>query len=135
MSPAGPRLPRSPTLRLAGGVTSLVVCAWFGLGVVQTRDQNQARSLYQSSAHTQRDDPRVLALLRTAGVLNPDSTVELLRGGVAADQGNPSKARAIFDDIARREPRNISAWSAAARVGDGTALSHIAKLEPPVPNP
>ncbi len=111
----------------------LVLCAWFALGVVQTRNLTRATSILQNSSHLLRDDPRVLALLRTAGVLNPDSMVELLRGLVAENRGHAEKARAIFRDVTRREPQNVTAWSAAAQVGDSTALKHIAVLEPPVP--
>ncbi len=133
--PSGSTSPRAVAARIAAAVIALVACAWFTLAVVQTRNLNRATSILQNSSHLQRDDPHVLALLHTAGVLNPDSMVELLRGLVAENRGNAGKARAIFRDVTRREPQNVTAWSAAARVGDIAALKHIAELEPPLGNP
>ena len=79
---------------------------------------------------------RVRSLLTTAGTLNPDAQVDLLRGLVLLRRGQRSEAERAFVDVTRREPMNIQAWVLVAESfsGDdallGTAIKRLALLDP-----
>ena len=50
------------------------------------------------------------SLLRSAGTLNPDLTVDTLRGQLALDENRDRRAAQIFAYVTRREPMNLDAW-------------------------
>lgn len=127
--------------RVMAVLAALVVCAWFVLGVRQARDAAAATALV-SAGHrlSPSQAARARSLLDSAGTLNPDLTVDLLRGELASDQHHRRLAERIFAAVARREPLNLQAWShlafAAAQVGDRATLVRAARrvslLYPPV---
>jgi predicted Zn-dependent protease len=70
-------------------------------------------------------------------VLNPDRSVDLLRGQLAFEQGHPLAAVRIMKDVTAAEPNNLEAWVALARVAlhhDNAAIERavvmIARLDP-----
>ena len=68
-----------PVLRWGLLAVALVMCAWFALGAIQTRDQDRAAALINtfvspSPAVTE----HILGLLDTAGTLNPDRNIDFL---------------------------------------------------------
>jgi predicted Zn-dependent protease len=120
-------------------VLALAACAWFALGVVQARDTDQATAIL--SSQTQLSSARathVRSLLASAGTLNPDLTVDELRGQLAALQHQPARAVAILVSVTRREPDNLDAWVALAQAtlhGTNAAVversaANIARLDP-----
>jgi predicted Zn-dependent protease len=120
-------------------VVALVVCAWFVLGIVQAQDTQRATALIAGGNRLSPAQARhARALLDSAGTLNPDLTIDLLRGQLAADQHQLAAAERIAQSVARREPLSLAAWSqlayAAARRGDRTRLvvaaRHISELYP-----
>jgi hypothetical protein len=128
------RLPRVLVLAVA-----LVACAWFAIGIRQTRDLNDAtalidhsRSLAPAPAH------RGASLLHAAAQLNPDRMVDLERAQLALHEGDAPRARAIARAVTRAEPSNIDAWLAygAASAGDRPAFTfayrRLERLAPPV---
>ncbi len=129
-----PRLARATAL-----VFALLACAWFALSARQALDTSRAGALIgagkplspSQAAHVRR-------LLDGAGQLNPDRSVELLRGQLASNQRRYRAAEALFASVTRREPMNLEAWSqlvyAAAAAGDRAtvvlAARHISELYP-----
>src|SRR5881227_2797378 len=68
-------------------VLALSVSAWFGLGWYQASKTGQATALVSGRARlTTHQAQRAQSLLSSAGTLNPDRTVRILRGELAADQ-------------------------------------------------
>ena len=98
-------------VRVGLAVGALVVSAWFGLGWVQARDTSRASSLV---APGNRLSParaaQVGAWLSSAGTLNPDHQVDLLRARLASDQGEKLTATRIIQSVTRSEPLNVFAW-------------------------
>jgi hypothetical protein len=120
-------------------VLALAACAWFALGIEQARDTDRATAILSSSAPlSPATASHVRSLLATAGTLNPDLTIDLLRGRLALLQHDPSSAVAIFERATRREPQNLDAWVALAQATlHGTnaavierAAANIARLDP-----
>jgi predicted Zn-dependent protease len=102
-------------------VLALAACAWFALGIEQARDTDRATALLSSQTPlSPATASRVGSLLASAGTLNPDSTIDLLRSRLASLQHDPSRAIEILQEVTRREPLNISAWLALAQA----ALDH-----------
>jgi hypothetical protein len=121
-------------------ILAVVACAWFALSVVQARDTNRASARVDNggrplSPHQAR---RTLSLLSSAGTLNPDRTVRLLRGQLALDDHRYLAAEEIFGSVARNEPMNLEAWTglvyAAGAARDRAtvilAARHISELYP-----
>jgi Flp pilus assembly protein TadD len=127
------RMSKPLAIRLAATAVACIVAAWFALGAVQARDTNRADAILSSSQTlTAGQASTVSSLLRTAGTLNPDTEVEVLRGQLELAQGDKAKAMRTFERVARREPENIVPLAWLGRMGDLQAVARIAKLEPPV---
>jgi cytochrome c-type biogenesis protein CcmH/NrfG len=118
---------------------ALAACAWFALGIEQARDTDQATAILSSpSPLSPATASHVRSLLATAGTLDPDLTIDLLRGRLALLQHDSSGAVAIFERATRREPQNLDAWVALAQATlHGTnaavierAAAAIARLDP-----
>jgi predicted Zn-dependent protease len=123
-------------LRLGFAALAAVVCAWFALGAVQAHSISRANAILNSpDALTARQIADARSLLSTAGTLNPDSQVDLLRAELLQSENNNAAARVIYRRVVRREPENVLAWDLLAQAGEPSALRQVAKLEPDVPNP
>jgi predicted Zn-dependent protease len=118
---------------------ALAACVWFGLGIQQARDTDQATAALTGQAQlSPATASHVRSLLASAGTLNPDLTIDLLRGRLDLFENQPARAVAIFEDVTRREPQNIDAWLALAQATlHGTnaavverAAANIARLDP-----
>ncbi|HEX4010314.1 MAG TPA: hypothetical protein VHX62_09915 [Solirubrobacteraceae bacterium] len=129
----------SVLLRVVGVVAALVVCGWFALGIRQAHDANRA-SAFMSSASplTAAQVRETRSLLHSAGQLNPDRSVDLLRSQLALRQGDAAQARAIALSVTRAEPQDLDAWLAYGeasthdRLGFLLTLQHLNRLAPPV---
>ena len=113
---------------LAAG--ALAVSAWFGLGWVQARDTGRASALV---APGNRISParaaQIGAWLRSAGTLNPDHQVDLLRARLDLDRGNDLAAVRILESVTRSEPLNVFAWlqlGFTAGAANRPELAHVA---------
>jgi predicted Zn-dependent protease len=129
-------------VRIAAALLAIVLCAWFGLGLVQAKNTDRATAILTAGTRlTAAEQRRVNDLLNTAGALNPDSQVDVLRAQLRLDQGNPAAARAILERVVQREPDNAVAWLWLAKSAAGSprtffrALEHVRRLVPPVPPP
>lgn len=116
---------------------ALVSCAWFGLGVHQARDTGRASDLLSGrSSLTRAQAAQVSSLLRSAGTLNPDSQVDLLRSELLLVSHQRGRAVRTLEDVVRREPMNAEAWVLLARAAfpDAAllhrAVRHISALDP-----
>jgi hypothetical protein len=90
---------------------ALVIGAWFVLGWVQARDTGRAEALLSvSNTPTAVQAAQIGSLLNSAGRLNPDRTVDLLRARLAYDRHAYGKAVQILESVTNSEPQNISAW-------------------------
>ena len=132
----------SRPVRVAALLIALAACAWFALGVRQTRDTNRAAAILAAPGTlTPADAARVTTLLNDAGTLNPDRQVQLLRAALAVREGHSPAARAIVFGVLASEPQNIDAWVALARASQGDpqtfllALRRARALAPVVPPP
>jgi predicted Zn-dependent protease len=134
-----------PAMRTAAriGLVALVllVSAWFGLGAYQDQQTGKAGALVAGGNRlTARQAGQARATLDSAGTLNPDRAVDILRGELAIDQRHYPRAIRILGSVTAREPLNLTAWAelgiAAAKAGDRALLAvagrHIAILIPRV---
>ena len=118
-------------------IFSVLAGAWFILGIRQAHEISQATAIVnQSSTPTAAESARAASLLRSAGTLNPDREVELLRAALALDQNNFQGARRILEAVVRNEPMNVEAWALLATAAgsdprlEREALNHVAQLHP-----
>jgi predicted Zn-dependent protease len=120
---------------------ALIVCAWFVLGASQARDTERAAAIVNATTTlTATDAARARSLLRSAGTLNPDLTLRVLRGQLAVDQNDNATAERVLSGVIRSEPMNIEAWVqlaiAANQKGDKRTFARaghaVAALEPPI---
>lgn len=125
-------------MRISVLVVAVAACAWFGLGLVQSIDTTRATAIVSSSAPiTPQRAAQARSLLDSAGTLNPDKSVEILRGELASELNQPGRAVAVLDSVTASEPQNADAWVTLARVAlhhDTPALEravgHLAQLDP-----
>ena len=130
----------TPVVRAALVLGAAIACAWFVLGAIQTRDQNQATALIDSvSTPTPALTARILHMLDTAQTLNPDRTVDLLRVQALIRSGHQSAGLRVAERLVAAEPLNIDAWTVlgfAARSGHPVqfrlAERKLRELAPPV---
>lgn len=142
---AGAPLPgtRRPVLipAVALAAAGLVVCLWFGLGALQTHDENDATALVQQpGSPSPALTGHILSLLSTADTLNPDRNIALLRSQALSRAGRAAAAVSVARRVADAEPLNIDAWTVlafAAQTVDpalaARARSRVLTLAPPVP--
>ncbi|MDX6639138.1 MAG: hypothetical protein QOF12_149 [Solirubrobacteraceae bacterium] len=137
--PASPRL----GLRLAVLAVAIAGCAWFVLGLVQARDTFSAGQIVSRlSRLTPAQSTHAGDLLATAGTLNPDRQVDLLRAELRLHHGDRPGAAAILRAVVRDEPDNVAAWdllgaalSGVDPAGARAANARVRALVPPVPLP
>jgi Flp pilus assembly protein TadD len=120
---------------------AVVICAWFALGFVQARDTSRATALLTRATPLSRAEAaRTGSLLGSAGTLNPDLTVDVLRGALQSEERNYAAAERTLLSVTRREPDNLEAWVqlafVAAQDGDHTtavaAARKVSALHPRV---
>jgi hypothetical protein len=117
---------------------AVVLCAWFAVGIRQTRDLNRATAIVTGqSPPAPAAAAHARSLLSGAGWLNPDTTVDAVRGRLALAQGDNARAQQILGGVVRSEPDNLQAWTSLAasvlpsdRAGLRIAVAHIAQLDP-----
>jgi predicted Zn-dependent protease len=126
--------------RAVAAAVALLVCAWFALGARQAHDTTAATSIVQANSTLTRAQARDAdALVHSAALLNPDQTVNILRGRVAVEGGRDAEARRILAAVTREEPRNLEAWVALASALPNNeklfrqALNRVRQLEPRIP--
>ena len=118
-------------------LVAIVVCAWFVLGIRQAHEINRATSIIAQTGTIPAAQLRAAAAaLRSAGTLNPDAGVTILRARLAVKQQDPRRAERILKTVVRDEPMNLEAWIWLAGVSlidppeARIALAHIARLDP-----
>lgn len=116
-----------PLVRSCLAVGSVVVAAWFGLGWIQARDAGRAQTLVTASKLSPAEARQARSLLRSAGTLNPDRFVDILRAKLASDQGLHERAVSILQSVTRAEPSNLEAWSELVLAT--AAAGHTARAE------
>lgn len=133
-----PAMSRSLT-RIATVMAALLVCAWFAIGIRQSHDTDTASALLSGSGPIgHRQARQAAAALKSAQVLNPDTSPVLLQSTLALREGQTVRARAVALRVAREEPQNTAAWlaygSTAAHdpVVFRLALRQLTRLAPPV---
>jgi predicted Zn-dependent protease len=123
-------------------ILAVLVCAWFALGIRQTRDTARATAIIASAASANGPSAAQAShersLLKAAGTLNPDKQLDVLRGQLALLQGNNRSAARILEGVVAQEPLNVEAWVYLARAAFnvnrhefGIAAQRIAQLDPP----
>jgi hypothetical protein len=125
---------------LFAACVALVVCVWFAIGIRQASDLDEATAIVsQSPSPTKTELAHAASLLSSAGTLNPDLEVNLVRAQVARLENDPSGAIRIAEGVVRDEPQNLEAWYTLAQLGGDDrrilvhALGEITKLDPPPP--
>jgi predicted Zn-dependent protease len=121
---------------------ALIVAAWFALGGSQADEINTVTSMLASNSHLSRAQAsRADGLLSSAGVLNPDRNVTLLRGEVALQAGRVNEAQRLIGQVTSAEPDNIDAWAETAHAYGGNfriaqhAYAELARLDPLILKP
>jgi hypothetical protein len=125
-------------VRVVGLGIALLACAWFVLAARQAHEVDQATAIVSASAPVSTAQAKhAAALLHSAGTLNPDREVDILRAQLDVDQENRAAARAILGRVVADEPENLEAWLELARASVGdvreffTAAIHVHELAPP----
>jgi predicted Zn-dependent protease len=127
-----------PLARISLLVLAVCACGWFGLGAVQSHATDAATSIVSGTGElTPAQAGRARSLLRTAGTLNPDRSIDLLRAQLAVREGRPSTAIGILRQTVAAEPMNLLAWLALAHTALGNdqaavqmTIPHLAALDP-----
>ena len=114
-------------LRLILSLTALIVGAWFAVGWVQARDTGRAQSLLASPRLSPGQAGEADSLLRSAGTLNPDRTVEELRSKLASREHHHRSAVALAESVVRAEPLNALAWKQLIEAAAGAGRSRLAE--------
>jgi predicted Zn-dependent protease len=120
--------------RILLAVPAIIVAAWFALGIRQAHDLAAATALVDSVKHlTAADARRANALLDSAGQLNPDRQVQIMRARVVLDTGDRELAERILAPVVRSEPQNADAWFWVAQAAPNpaeffNALRHVGQL-------
>lgn len=120
--------------RSIAAIIALAAIAWFLLGARQAHDTTRAAAILAAGSHLSAAQARTVgSLLRSAGQLNPDQTVDTLRAQQQAERGDRRAATAILLGVVHSEPMNAQAWEQlAATTRDRTtyieALISIAHL-------
>ena len=91
--------------RVAVAGLSVAVIAW--LGVMERDTRLLARADHAAQA---RDYAAADRDLRDADTLSADTTADLRRAFLAQATRHGDDARALLEDVVRREPDNLTAW-------------------------
>lgn len=135
---------RSTVLARVGLVVlALAVCAWYAIGVRQSRDQAAAEGIVQGNVTPTPSVTRhALDLLDSAGTLNPDRAIDLLRAQALVRAGEAPQALRLMKSVVAAEPDNVDAWivygfAAGSRDPAAARLARAKRLElaPPVAPP
>ena len=111
------KLTRSRLGVVAGIVIAIVLCVWFGWLLRQSVATDRATAALQSGRKvTSADARRIRGQLHTAGQLNPDTMITVLRAELASDLGDRHAAVGLLLTVVHKEPDNASAWQDLARV-------------------
>jgi hypothetical protein len=121
-------------------VLAVLVCAWFVVGIRQTHDINQASAIITAAGTpSAAASAHAGSLLTSAGWLNPDSEVDVLRGRLALLNNDAGQAEGIFAEVTRSEPMNLEAWVLLAQAtlhGNHAVFEHaigeISRLDPTI---
>jgi predicted Zn-dependent protease len=123
--------------RLAVSVLALAVAAWFALGAREAHELARvAGTTTQTNVLMPSRARGALDQLSSAGTLNPDRHVDVLRATVLAESHQTQRAEMILERVVKAEPMNLEAWYALARIGGSDralaslALRHILLLVP-----
>jgi predicted Zn-dependent protease len=126
--------------RLLVAALAVVIVAWFVLAAREARDLVEATNIVtQSASITPAQASHASRLLTSAGQLNPDRQVDLLRAALAANRNQNGRARQLLEGVTSAEPENVQAWYLLAQVSgrdyrvEALALKRIARLHPYVP--
>lgn len=115
---------RSRVVVLGLGV---LCCAWFALSARQAHELATASAIVESGQRLSPGQVRhAMALLDAAATLNPDPQVDVVRGELAAAEGQLARARRILAGVIRREPRNLAAFEAYARASTDNERAYFA---------
>jgi Tfp pilus assembly protein PilF len=127
--------------RVAIAALAVAACAWFVIGVIQSNNESRATALIDGSGTpTPAQTAQIQDWLDTAGTLNPDRNIDLLRAQAEVRAGQSAKALVLMKRVVRDEPRNADAWvvfgfAAQAQSPALARMAHaqVLKLAPPVP--
>jgi predicted Zn-dependent protease len=115
-------------------VAAIAVAAIVWLGTMERDLRLQASAV---AAAERQDFARAEEDLRRARLLNPDTLPDIRRAFVLQGTARSREARALLEDVLRREPENLSAWrllEAFTRDRDEVtrrrALAAIRRLDP-----
>lgn len=124
-------------LRSAVVLLAVVTCAWFALSIRQARDTARASAFITThQSATALEARRLNSWLSSAAALNPDRTVSLLRGRLAAERGSERRGERLIRAVTRAEPQNLEAWLSLAYASPhdpqlfAYALAHVKRLDP-----
>jgi len=101
-----------------GSIVGLAVaaCVWFALAARAAHDIDRANAIVSAEAPlTAARAAPARALLDSAGMLNPDTAVDLLRAKVALGRNDEAGAVRTILSVTKREPLNLEAWVALAQ--------------------
>lgn len=126
---------------LAVAALAVAACAWFVLGVVQVNSQSDATALIDGGGTPSRaQTAEILRELDSAGTLNPDRNIDLLRAQAEVRARESAIALPLMRRVVSAEPRNVDAWIVLgfAAQSQSPALARLAhaeilKLAPRVP--
>lgn len=124
--------------RISLALLAAAACAWFIVGIRQTHALASANALIGGSRISAGQAQHARSLLDTAGWLNPDSEVDLLRAKLDVEQECYAAARRVIYAVLRSEPENARAWLALGHASQGdpkaffAAVLELRKLVPRV---
>lgn len=126
--------------RLALLALAVAACAWFALGAVQVHDLTRASALIPNQTTlTPAQAARILHVLDRASTLNPDRTIDVLRGETYVHVGDKAAAERVMKSVVRDEPMNVDAWIVLGIAADPSdpvieqlAIAKQRELVPPV---
>jgi hypothetical protein len=100
--------------RVALAIVAVLVIAWLG---VMEHDQR----LIQGGTKSLRagDAAGAERAFRDARRLNPDTAPDVLRSFLYAGTRRREQAKALIEDVLRREPDNLTAWAVLLRISRG----------------
>jgi hypothetical protein len=128
-------------LRIAVVCLAVVIGAWFVLGWVQARDTGRADALLSATSSPRAAEAaQIGSLLSSAGTLNPDRTVDLLRARLALYRHDYARAIRILEGVTRSEPQNVLAWAQLGFTEGAAGMialarragKHVVQLAPPI---
>ena len=118
--------------RVAVAIVAVLAIAWLG---VMERDERMVQRGVQASKQGER--ARAERSFRDARLLNPDSAPDVLRSFLYLGANRRAEAKALVEEVVRREPDNLTAWFVLFRISQGTdpalerrALAARRRLDP-----